>query len=1371
MKGILTTLAAFLGAASLAYGAGGLSYPGGLTTQSAAGCVRFDPSTNPVKFVSTGVPCGTANAAQSKTFSTLGTPSDGTLYYCSDCTQATPCAGSGTGSFAQRVNGAWQCSGGGSGSAITVDLGDDGGNDTTALSEIAPTNDTNGIFAVTGTKLGIDVSDDWPQCDVADDLVCTNCIGATEIDESTLTSLSGSTTIGGTTVCLSNGTNCPVAGGSLTDITTDDTNTNNGPSVGLIGGDGIVTSSAADDTTITLATTEVNDVTWGAGAPLTWTFNAGASDPLFDVISGGFILSGTVRLQNSGGDGVAVDAAGAMAVVGAGTLTATDVSCSGCVSNSELATDYEEEAAIGTTAVSNNAAASQWLGGTGTGFASWQQLTVNGATGTAATLAGTSGSSQTITIGDTITIAAGTGITTTGGSTDTVTVASTLGTSVDLTSEVTGVLPDANVADDITIANTSSVSSSGNLITTAGNVNINAGRLVVGLTPNHSCVFRDSSSDRLFGDKDCDSTKDAGEEFLDYSNNINSAFALYVDKAGADSTTCGPINDPCLTIAGANGAHAKITAANDNGFATCSLNTALGCGRCSTTTATQCNETADCPGGETCAATDSVCSAASAGTCAGATKGYTINIGAGWYAGSIVPPSPGSVTYKGDGRWSTTIYDNTSGIVMDWTNRTGVLLNGLSVQQWGAGDAIGATGGSVINGATNIGVVHWGAGWDINLTGADNRTNVFIDFITFGSTAGVSGNSVHFQSKPYTCSNNERRECTSDGDCTQQCDGGTNDGAACTVASQCPSGSCPAAGTCTSPPSHDFFLSGAGIQTGAALGGRAVWFEAIGCGDSLNLMLDNVDIAAADGGGATGSDCTDTNYQCGLVLSQTSCLGTANMAVHAVKGVTVRGFDTVAGFVAPDRSLDVASNATLVVDGSLHYDACTRNRDGTLTYSTATGSGGGPNHLGELRCTAPPDPVNGERWYDTTQTRHERYENSRIVVDGERFVDGVPMGTCSGGFCTMAVFEGGTDDAVENTLRVAEPASGDKTIDIPNVSGTLVAAATAPLVNTAGTLTVTQNAGTDVTADLEEENHCADHDGTGVSCSSDVMSVATSEITGTIPWGTSTASQVWSWVVTATDPVMTFSDNSVNVSTGVLKQGGTNVMVPGTTQTDDLDLGSDTDASVTWRMQLSGVAASAEPRFTFSSAGVNVTTSGGGGVLQQEGVNVCTISGTQTLTNKTLTTPTIGSFTNATHTHVNAAGGGQLTIPTIMAVQPIATNAATTLYFFGPSNAFENAARTTLSVPTTSTVRRLFCSANAAPDNGGGTQSYAVTLMENGSAQSLTCTISEASTTCSDTSNTYTTTAGDTLSFRVVPSGTPIVVVLSCGIQIDIPLT
>lgn len=41
-------------------------------------------------------------------------------------------------------------------------------------------------------------------------------------------------------------------------------------------------------------------------------------------------------------------------------------------------------------------------------------------------------------------------------------------------------------------------------------------------------------------------------------------------------------------------------------------------------------------------------------------------------------------------------------------------------------------------------------------------------------------------------------------------------------------------------------------------------------------------------------------------------------------------------------------------------------------------------------------------------------------------------------------------------------------------------------------------------------------------------------------------------------------------------------------------------------------------------------------------LSYATITGTETLTNKTLTTPTIGSFANAGHTHQDAAGGGTL---------------------------------------------------------------------------------------------------------------------------------
>jgi hypothetical protein len=48
----------------------------------------------------------------------------------------------------------------------------------------------------------------------------------------------------------------------------------------------------------------------------------------------------------------------------------------------------------------------------------------------------------------------------------------------------------------------------------------------------------------------------------------------------------------------------------------------------------------------------------------------------------------------------------------------------------------------------------------------------------------------------HRCSNNTSVPCSNNTPCFQQCLGGTNDGNACTAASACPGGVCPAAGTC-----------------------------------------------------------------------------------------------------------------------------------------------------------------------------------------------------------------------------------------------------------------------------------------------------------------------------------------------------------------------------------------------------------------------------------------------------------------------------------------------------------------------------------------------------------------------------------------------
>lgn len=67
-----------------------------------------------------GATAGTFTASigtviDSHTFSGLPAEHDGTIFYCTDCQQATTCIAGGTGAFAQGIAGSWNCSGGGGG--------------------------------------------------------------------------------------------------------------------------------------------------------------------------------------------------------------------------------------------------------------------------------------------------------------------------------------------------------------------------------------------------------------------------------------------------------------------------------------------------------------------------------------------------------------------------------------------------------------------------------------------------------------------------------------------------------------------------------------------------------------------------------------------------------------------------------------------------------------------------------------------------------------------------------------------------------------------------------------------------------------------------------------------------------------------------------------------------------------------------------------------------------------------------------------------------------------------------------------------------------------------------------------------------------
>ncbi len=80
---------------------------------------------------------------------------------------------------------------------------------------------------------------------------------------------------------------------------------------------------------------------------------------------------------------------------------------------------------------------------------------------------------------------------------------------------------------------------------------------------------------------------------------------------------------------------------------------------------------------------------------------------------------------------------------------------------------------------------------------------------------------------------------------------------------------------------------------------------------------------------------------------------------------------------------------------------------------------------------------------------------------------------------------------------------------------------------------------------------------------------------------------------------------------------------------------------------IANAATGNNPTFTASGGDTNVGINfvpKGSGTIQVSGAAIVTVSATQTLTNKTLTTPTIASFANANHDHSNSAGGGQISI-------------------------------------------------------------------------------------------------------------------------------
>lgn len=72
--------------------------------------------------------------------------------------------------------------------------------------------------------------------------------------------------------------------------------------------------------------------------------------------------------------------------------------------------------------------------------------------------------------------------------------------------------------------------------------------------------------------------------------------------------------------------------------------------------------------------------------------------------------------------------------------------------------------------------------------------------------------------------------------------------------------------------------------------------------------------------------------------------------------------------------------------------------------------------------------------------------------------------------------------------------------------------------------------------------------------------------------------------------------------------------------------------------------------------------------------------------------------------------------------------------------------------PTGGTLSNLYVLLSTAPTAG---KSYAFLLQKNGADSTITCTVSDTGTACSDLSNSVAFVAGDTVSMKSTPSGTP----------------
>ena len=257
--------------------------------------------------------------------------------------------------------------------------------------------------------------------------------------------------------------------------------------------------------------------------------------------------------------------------------------------------------------------------------------------------------------------------------------------------------------------------------------------------------------------------------------------------------------------------------------------------------------------------------------------------------------------------------------------------------------------------------------------------------------------------------------------------------------------------------------------------------------------------------------------------------------------------------------------------------------------------------------------INGDVVLDTaTQTLTNKTLTSPTITGGT--MSGAFTGTMTMNGVVLAgasplVFEGASDDAYETTLALVDP-TADRTVSLPNATDTLIGKATTDtLTNKSFDLGGTGNS---LTGTLSEFNSALQGD-----------SFATLDDSLTLTNKTFTSPTITSGVLNTSVSGSAFKDEddmTSNSATAVASQQSIKAYVDAAVDAEDLDISGDS-GTIDVNLNSETLTLAGGTGLTSSASGTTVTFA--------IDSTVATLTGSQTFTNKTFTSPSINALTFA----------------------------------------------------------------------------------------------------------------------------------------------